>query len=168
MFSSFFFIVDFSLFFKNIDFSKYIKLFFVYLFVIFLANVCLYSFNMYLNQPIENEIMMGEYLPKDFNFLNSFSSNNIKYDRKNDALNVSVIKNVDDVEVPLIYYKGYVACNDKCYDVFKTNNGLVGIRTDKNLTDFKVWYKGTKIYNVSKYFSFLGILILAYKIKKYR
>lgn len=170
MFSSFFFIVAFSLFLKNINFSKYVKLFFVYLFVIFCANACIYFFNLYLNEPIENEIMMGEYLPKDYNesIYESFSFNNIIYDRKNDILNVTLVNSVDYVEVPLIYYKGYVACDDKCYEVFKTNRGLVGVKTDGNATDFKVWYKGTDVYNITKYISFLGVLILVYKIKKCR
>lgn len=170
MFSSFFFIVGFSLFFKNICFNKYIKLFFIYLFIIFIANACMYLYNVYISKPIGNEIMMGEYLPKSFDYsiINNYSNDDILTDRNGDVLNVSIVKDVDNIEVPLIYYKGYMACGDKCYDVFKTDDGLVGVKVEKNDTNLRVWYDGTRIYSITKYVSLFGILFLIYKIKKYK
>lgn len=168
MFSSLFFIIGFTFYLKKIGFNRFFKICFIYLIVIYISNVCMYSFNLYLDKPIENEIMMGEYLPNGFryNLINDYSNKAIKYVRNNNVLNVSVVKSVDSIEVPLIYYKGYVACGDECYEVFKTDNGLVGVKNDKKITEFNVWYEGTKVYHITKYFSFLGLLILIYKIRK--
>ena len=160
--------IAFGIMMNDIRFNTVVKTFLIYTIVIFFTNVVLYSFNVYSKSVLKDEIMMGEYLPKyfDFNVVDNYSNKYIEYEKKDDILNVSLKKWKNEIEVPLIYYKGYVACGDKCYPVFKTKNGLVGIRIDKDATNFKVWYKGTNLYNVTKYISFLGIIILIYKIKK--
>ena len=113
--------------------------------------------------------MMGEYLPKNFNFdiINNYSNNNAKYERINEVLNVSILKRSESIELPLIYYNGYKACDSvRCYEVFKTENNLVGVEINKNVTDLSVWYHGTMIYNITKVFSILSIVIFIFTIKK--
>ena len=166
--SSVFFIIGFSILLKYIRFNKFLKFCFVYIGLIFIFNSALFFFDFYMKEPFKDEIMVGEYLPKcfDVSIINNYKNKNISYNRNNNVLTVDIMKNVDSVELPLIYYKGYVACGDECYDVFKTSNGLVGIKNVKDGVNFNVWYKGTNIYNMTKYISFLGFLILIYKIKK--
>ena len=169
MFASFFFILVVSLFIKNVHFNKLIKLLFVYLLVVFIVNISMYSINVYVNEPKKNEIMVGEYLPEGFNLniVDDYFNDDILYERKNNVLSVSIIKKDDYVEVPLIYYKGYVACGDRCYETFKTDNGLVGIYVDSDVENLDVYYYGTRIYNFTKFVSVLGIFVLIYIIKKY-
>ena len=168
MFATLFFIIGFSLSMKDVKLDNFLKICFIYLFIIYIANVCLYSYNVYLKEPLSDEIMMGEYLPKDFGFdiIDNYKNKNINYKRNKDFLEISIVKNVENIELPLIYYKGYKACGENnCYDIYKTDNGLVGVKI--NGTDnLKVWYSGTKIYNITKYISVLGVLVLIYKIKK--
>lgn len=168
MFSTLFLIIFFSIIIKNVGFNKFIKLSIVYLGIVFFANVLSYYIDVYIDKPLNDEIMLGEYLPKDFNYsvINEFENNNIDFKRDNNILYVSVKKDIDSIELPLIYYKGYKACSDECFDIYKTDNGLVGISLDRGVKDFKVWYSGTDIYNITKYLSFCGCAILIYKVKK--
>lgn len=172
MFSSLFFIIAFTLMVKKNGFNRFFKVCCVYFFVIFCANASMYFFDFYITKPLADEIMMGEYLPKNFNMevLYNYSNDNIEYNRyirNNNVLDVGV-KHGGELELPLIFYKGYKACDDDiCYDVFKTNNGLVGVDVGSDVKKLSIFYSGTMIYNVTKYFSLLGIVILIYKIKKY-
>lgn len=170
MFTTVFFIIVFSIIFKNVGFNRFVKLCLVYIILIFVVNTLLYSYNVYLKQPLDDEIMMGEYLPKNFDYsvFNDYSNKYIDYERKNGVLNVSIKKSKKEIEVPLIYYKGYKACGNKCYDVFKSDKGLVGVKLDDDIKDLKVWYSGTELYSVTKYFSAFGFLILLYIVRKYR
>ena len=75
------------------------------------------------------------------------------------------------IEVPYIYYLGYTAEYDNQeLEIFKTNNGLVGIKTNNiDNGEIKVYYKNTKITNISLILTFIGIIILVgYKLKIYK
>ena len=165
--STVFFIIGFSVIFKYIKFNDFIKLSLIYVCVIFIFNSFVFSINAYFNKPLIDEVMVGEYLPKGFNFktFEDYKNKDISYSRSSNVLSVEVLKNVDSVELPLVYYRGYKACGDVCYETFKTENGLLGVKT-QDVKEFEVWYSGTKIYNVTKYISLLGVCVLIYKIKK--
>lgn len=161
--STVFFIIGFSIIFKYNRFNSFIKFCLIYIVVIFVFNSFIFSFNLYLNKPLKDEVMVGEYLPKDFNLdiIDNYSNKYIEYKRNYNVLEVSVIKNVEKVELPLIYYKGYEACNtNECYEVFKTDNGLVGVYINNEITNFDVEYKGTKIYKATIYLSIIGLILL--------
>lgn len=165
--STVFFVIGFSIIFKYIKFNKFINFCLIYVCVIFIFNSFAFSINAYFNKPLVDEVMVGEYLPKGFSFktFEDYKNKDISYSRNSNVLNVEVLRDVDSVELPLIYYRGYKVCGKVCYDTFKTKNGLLGVKV--NGTDnLKVWYPGTKIYNITKYISVLGILVLGYKIKK--
>lgn len=165
MFSTIFFIISLSMILKN---KKHIKICLIYTIIIFIANATLISLNVYIKKPLDNEIMLGEYLPEKFklNYINEYKNNNIKVTRNNNILNIEILNQTDNIEVPLIYYEGYIACNEKCYEVYETEKGLVGIKTNKEINNINIWYKGTNIYNITKYISVIGIIPLIYKIKK--
>ena len=153
---------------KDVKITKNMKIYFIYTSLICVLNIILH-FNVFtLIGPISNDIMFGEYMPENATIetIINYNSKDITYERNNNILNVTVIKNKETVELPLLYYRGYKACNDKCYEVFKTENGLVGVKINNEKTDLKVWYNGTKIYNITKYISIAGVVLLIYKIKK--
>ena len=168
MFSTIFLIISFSVMLKDVKITKNMKIYFIYTSLICVLNIILH-FNVFtLIGPISNDIMFGEYMPENATIetIINYNSKDITYERNNNILNVTVIKNKETVELPLLYYRGYKACNDKCYEVFKTENGLVGVKINNEKTDLKVWYNGTKIYNITKYISIAGVVLLIYKIKK--
>lgn len=164
------FIIGFSIIFKYIKFDKFARLSIIYLASIFSINSIIYSFDGCIDRPLTDEIMVGEYLPENFDrsIIYNYDNKKIEYEKNNNILNVKIIKKSESIELPLIYYKGYKACNDeKCYDVFKTDKGLVGVTLNNDVKDLKVWYEGTKIYKITKYTSIIGIAVLIYKIKKH-
>ena len=168
MFATIFFIISFSTMIKDVKINKTMKIYFSYTVIICILNIILH-FNVFtLIGPISTEIMMGEYMPENATIetIINYNSKDITYERDNNILNVTIIKNKETVELPLLYYKGYKACNEKCYEVFKTENGLVGVKINNEKTGLKVWYNGTKIYNITKNISIAGVIILIYKIKK--
>lgn len=167
LFATVFFIVGLCLFIKDVRFNFGLKVCILYVIIVFFTNSFLYSFNVYFHDVKSDGIMMGEYLPSNFNYdlINSFSSDDIKYLRRSNILDVFVLDSKPFVEVPLIYYKGYSACNSfKCFDVFATDNGLVGVRVNGELSSFSVSYTGTFIYNFSFYLSVFGFLLLLFYI----
>lgn len=168
MFATIFLIISFSVMLKDVKINKNMKIYLVYTIVIFIINVIIISFKFTIISPLSTEIMFGEYMPKNAETMaiQNYNAKDITYERDNNIMNVNVIKNREYVEIPLLYYKGYKACNDKCYEVFKTESGLVGVKTNNEKTNLKVWYNGTKIYNITKYISISGVLLLIYKIKK--
>lgn len=160
--------VAFSIMLKDIKLNTVLKTFLIYTIVIFLANEVLYSTNIYSKEVTKEEIMTGEYLPKNFNYnlIYNYKNDKIKTNRNNNILNIEILKKTNNIEVPLIYYKGYKACNEECYEVYKTDNGLVGIKIDSNTINLNVWYNGTNIYNITKYISPISTLLLIYIIIK--
>lgn len=162
MFSTTILIISLCMFFKNIKQSRIVKLALVYTVVIYITNCALYSFNVYGNEVGKDEIMLGEYLPQNFDrsIIDNFENNNIEYKRKNQILEITLNKNLYDVEVPLIYYKGYKACDNKrCYKTYKTDNGLVGIKLNNESIKLQIYYDGTLIYKITKHITFIGILL---------
>jgi len=64
------------------------------------------------------------------------------------------------LEIPIIYYKGYVAKNDnKKIAVKKSENGLIEINTTEKEGIIEIIYEGTKIYNITKIISIISIII---------
>lgn len=170
MFTTTFLIISLSIFLKEYKITKLIKLLFIYTLLIFIVNSLLYTINVYRQEPLKNQIMLGEYLPKNFDLktTENYENNDIKYTRKKQYTYIEIKEPKDKIEAPLIYYKGYKACDEnKCYKVYKNQNGLLGIKTDENTTKIKISYEGTNIYKISKYISFIGLTIFIIKcIKK--
>ncbi len=163
--SSVLFIIGFSTLFKYLNFGNFIKICFIYIGIIFMFNSFLFMFDLYIKEPIKDEIMLGEYLPRNFDFsvIKNYVNNDIIYKKDSDILIVDIINNVDSVELPLIYYRGYTACNsEKCFPVSKSERGLVNVKIDSNTNDFRVMYSGTSIYKYSKYVSVFGFILFAF------
>ena len=165
--STCFLIISLCMIIKKMSINE-IKLIIIYTIVLFVGNSLLYMKNVYLSEPLSNEIMMGEYLPKNFNFdsINEYKNKNISYERKNEITIIEVKKEKETIEAPLIYYKGYKACGDKCYEVFKTEKGLLGIKTNNEKDTINVKYEGTSIQKISKYISFISICLMVIYLKK--
>lgn len=169
MFETIFLVIATSIFIKYYKNEKIIKLIIIYSLIIYISNSILYFNNIYTNKPIDDQIMLGEYLPKDFNqnIIKEYQNNSINVNKQKGKTLIKIIDNKENIEVPLIYYKGYKACdNKKCYKVYKTENNLVGVKIDKNTKQLNVYYNGTKIYNVTKYISICGILLYSIYIYK--
>ena len=167
--STCFLIIGMSILLRNIS-KNAIKLIIIYTVVLFIGNSVLYTYNVYFDEPSDDEIMMGEYLPKDFNIdtINKYENKNISYKRNKNITIIEVKKENETIEAPLIYYKGYKACNDKCYEIFKTEKGLLGIKINNELGTINVKYEGTQLQKISKYISFasIGIMVIYLKSKK--
>lgn len=171
MFATIFLIIGTLIFLKYYKNLKLIRLVVIYSIVIFMINMLLLNCKLHMYTPIGYEVSNGEYLPKGFDIdkIYDYQNKDIDYYRDNEKTFVSIKNSVDSVELPLIYYKGYSACDsDKCYDTYKTENGLVGVNIDKNTTNLEVSYTGTKLYKVSKLISIFGIILFIIYVRRYR
>lgn len=152
--------------------NKYLKISKKYIVAVYILNCFILFFNNPIKEQINNyTIMLGEYLPKEVvkNDSTKTYNNKLKYDFENNILKIEN-KNEQNIELPLIYYKGYKACGkEKCYDIHKTNNGLIEINNIEKKDTIKIYYEGTKIYKISKYISMIGIItcIFINMTKKY-
>lgn len=162
MFETIFLVISTSIFIKYFKNEKSIKLIIIYSLIIYISNSILYFNNIYANKPIDDQIMLGEYLPKNFNknIIKEYQNNSIEVNKQNEKTIIKIKENIEEIEVPLIYYKGYKACNnEKCYKVYKTKNNLVGVKIDKNTKELYIYYKGTSIYRTTKYISYTTIVV---------
>lgn len=115
---------------------------------------------------------MGEYLPSDVNLDyikergNVVTSNNqitFTHKKVDNKIIIDFVNNYDNtiLELPLLYYKGYGAkINDEYLDVFKTNNGLVGVKLN-NIKEgtLEVSYIKTPTIYISRGISLLSVTI---------
>ncbi len=170
MFATVFLIISFSIMMKNIKFNKNIKIYFIYTIIIFMIDSLIHLNALTITGPLKGEIMFGEYLPKEFNteIVNDYKTKDYTYERNKNILTIDLKKEKNNVEVPLIFYKGYKACSEnECFKTKKNKNGLLEIETNKTKTKINIEYKGTNIYNISKYTTLLGLGIFVYiSIKK--
>lgn len=72
------------------------------------------------------------------------------------------------MELPLVYYKGYTAKNNKNnLELFKTENGLVGVKiNDIESGTIDVRYEGTKISKITKYISIISFIVFIIYMKR--
>lgn len=117
-------------------------------------------------------ISMGEYLPSNVNLDyikergNVVTSNNqitFTHKKVDNKIIIDFVNNYDNtiLELPLLYYKGYGAkINDEYLDVFKTNNGLVGVKLN-NIKEgtLEVSYIKTPTIYISRGISLLSVTI---------
>ena len=158
--------IGLSILLKNLN-NNAIKLIIIYTTVLFIGNSLLYTYNTYFTELLNDEIMMGEYLPKNFEMssINEYENKDILYERNDEVTIIKVKKERESIEAPLIYYKGYKACGDICYEVYKTEKGLLGIKTNNELDIINVKYEGTSIQKISKYISIISICIMVIYLK---
>lgn len=154
---------------------------------IFIISLLFFSINLFypfINTKISSlsndEIMYGEYLPLEYPKLNYSSerldkiesSCPIKYKIKyGQRIEIKFNSNCEEntIELPIIYYKGYsVKINDLNIDYSISNNGLIKIKTNEKNGIIKVYYEGTKIYNITKYITLISTigLVIIYVKKK--
>lgn len=167
MISTCFLLIGICMLLKKIK-TNAIKLIIIYTLIIFVTNTMLYINNVYLTKPIENEIMLGEYLPKNFDLgtIENYKNKNISYERNNEITIIEVKNEKEIIETPLIYYKGYKACGRKCYEIFKTENGLLGIKTENKVDTVNIKYEETIIQRVSRYISVVSTCLMVIYLKK--
>lgn len=158
--------IGLSILLKNLN-KNIIKLIIIYTMVLFIGNSLLYTYNAYFTEPLNDEIMMGEYLPKDFEMdsINEYKNKDISYERVDEETKIEIKKKRESIEAPLIYYKGYKACSDKCYEVFKTEKGLLGIKTNNEMATINVKYEGTNLQKISKCISLISICVMVIYLK---
>ena len=133
-----------------------------YVVIVFIVNIILSIYNITIGGIGEYGIMYGEYLPIEINQeeLKNYKNDNIEYERKNEKTIIKINNYKENQELPLIYYKGYVAKEkEKIYKVEKSENGLVQIKTDNKAKEITVHYEGTNISKISKLTSIIGILL---------
>lgn len=116
------------------------------------------------------EISFGEYMPSqaDKKYIlargDVITTNNPlvhSYSRNGLKLNIKFSDNTgnNNLELPLLYYKGYVAnLNGQKIDIYETNNGLVGLDISQESGTIIVNYAGTSIQCISKIISFITLL----------
>lgn len=122
----------------------------------------------------------SEYLPieVDIDYINNRGNiitfnNNVNHSFTKNGINMKI--NFDNnnyentyMELPLVYYKGYTASIDKNnLDLFKTENGLVGVRIN-NIKNgiINVKYEGTKISKITKYISTISFILFVLYVKR--
>ena len=117
-------------------------------------------------------ISMGEYLPSNVNLDyikergNVVTSNNqitFTHKKVDNKIIIDFVNNYDNtiLELPLLYYKGYGAkINNEYLDVFKTYNGLVGVKLN-NIKEgtLEVSYIKTPTIYISRGISLLSVTI---------
>jgi len=158
---------------KNIKLKKIIIL---YTMLIYILNCGLSLVNAYIHEDLyPNSIMFGEYLPIEMKdnyeeLINNYKNQNIEYNYEKEKLNVEVLKYKEQLEVPLIYYKGYIAKDEKnIYSVSKGENGLLNVNINKDTKKIEIYYEGTLISKIGKVISIIGIILTTfytYRIKK--
>ena len=159
--------------------KKAIILIIAYSLIIFMINAVIYKSNIYVNNliekdsiytdnPLKNEIVCGEYLPKEttLEIIDNYKTENISYERNNEITTIEVKKEKETIEAPLIYYKGYKACGKKCYEIFKTEKGFIGIKTNNEKDTINIKYEGKNIQKVSKYISIISMCAMIIYSKK--
>jgi len=149
-----------------------LKILTIYMSLLFILNCFIESFSLYCASDLitQNNIMIGEYLPKETaeNFETYvYKNDSIIYYHEDNKLIVEIL-NDKNKELPLIYYKGYKATDRKKeYEVYKTENGYVGVNIDSETKKLEVYYDGTSIYKISKITAGIGLIIfIVIEIKK--
>ena len=120
----------------------------------------------------EYDASYSEYLPVEINkeFINRreliTSNNPLEYTIKKEKLNLEITfkqkeKNTE-IELPLIYYKGYEAkLENQKLNIYKTNNGLVGIKiNDIKEGKIRISYVGTNLQKITKITSLVTLVSL--------
>ncbi len=75
------------------------------------------------------------------------------------SINISVQRG-DSLELPLFYYKGYIATlNSEQVAIIQSNHGLIQIPVDTS-GEVDVYYKGTTIQKITWYITILSIFLL--------
>lgn len=157
---------------KNVKYNKIKIISVMYTIVLFVTNcVLIFPLSSTDNSLKEDEIMFGEYLPIELknnykDVIDNYENKNIKYKYENNKLNVEIIKEKEEIELPLIYYKGYIAkSNDKNLKINKSKNGLISVKTNDDIKKITVSYKGTTIKRIGEIITKLSILIYYFFIK---
>ena len=133
-----------------------------------------------INKGVDREVGNGEYLPDSVDKTNldlelyniNDKEHKIEFTRNNSTVEFEYNLNENDFElnVPLIYYKGYVASikdnngNTTKLEVLQNKeNGEVLIKSDKNLSGIvTVEYKMTIIQKISYIISIISFIIIVY------
>lgn len=127
----------------------------------------------------EYDASYAEYLPKEINkdYIKNrniiiTSNNEVEHSfaKKGTEMTIEFKQNDEDtyLELPLIYYKGYEAYDEKTeIETFKTENGLLGIKLNNKKTGtINVSYKGTKLSKISKITSLVSLAAFTIYITK--
>lgn len=117
------------------------------------------SFAEYL--PIEID---KDYIEKRKTVITSNNNTIHEFIKKGTDMEITFKQNNNntELELPLIYYKGYEAkINKKNIDTYKTSNGLLGLKIN-NIKEgtIKVTYQGTKLSNITKKISLITLITL--------
>ena len=172
IFATVFVIIGTSILFGYYKNKQLIKIVIIYSIVIFSINMCLLNWKLRMTEPLGYQIMLGEYLPKNFDMeiINNYKNKYIEFYREKGTTIIKIKKYKSELELPLVYYKGYQVCDsEKCYKTYKTEKGLLGITIDKETKQLTAEYTGTKIYELGKIVSYAGVtlfIIYYYTLKR--
>lgn len=145
----------------------------IYTISIFIINCIITLFFPTIGNNLnENSIMIGEYLPIELKnnyqeVIKEYKNKNIEYKYEKDKLIVNIIKKTENIELPLIYYKGYkVESNNTNLKINKSSKGLVNVKIDDNIEKMIIYYEKTKINKIGNNISLLSLLIFCIYVKK--
>ena len=168
------FIFCFSEVYKNMNAKKI----FITCLLLFTLNLFYPFINIKTSKLIDNEIMEGEYLPIEYPDLyyskehedEIISECRIKYEIEhgyNTKITYESKCEENNVKLPIIYYKGYVVTvNNKKVPVNKSDIGTLQIKLEEKEGTINIKYKGTIIYNASKYSSLISLIGVIVYVKK--
>lgn len=127
-------------------------------------------------EVVDYDASYAEYLPKevDRDYIKKrgivVTSNNdvfCEFKKNGTEMEITFVNNYDNtyLELPLIYYKGYSASDG--YELFKTENGLLGIRlNDIREGTIFVSYRGTRLACVTRFVSFITFVLFMIYVGK--
>ena len=132
-----------------------------------------------IKEVVEYDASYAEYLPIEIDreYIKQrgtllTSNNPLEHTLKKEGTNIEITfkqkeKNTE-IELPLVYYKGYQAkIENKKLETFKTNNGLLGIKINEiKEGKIKISYTGTNIAKITKIISLTTLFSFVIIIKE--
>ena len=110
-----------------------------------------------------------DYIYKRGNIITSTYPITHEFTKKGLSMNIKFNDNKksNTLELPLLYYKGYLAkVNGEYTSVSKSINGLVLIDINQNSGEVIVNYKGTLVQHVTKIISIITLIAFSYYVIK--
>lgn len=136
-----------------------------------------YSLDYYSYKPFTASVIAGEWLPQSVEDADlivdmadkavSDNGESIDIVRYKNSLLVNVENSYKYIDVPFIYYKGYVAelSDGRILNVDGSgNNGFTRVYTDGNIGNITVSYKGTFLQHLAKGISVASFVLLIFAI----
>lgn len=149
------------------------KILIIYTIIMIVYNSILYTRGnkTYNFKEITNySIAFGEYLPNNFDIGQLNAKSELEIERKKNTTILISKKEKNNVNIPLIYYKGYTAYdeNNNKIEIKKSEQGLVKIDSIEKNKKVYIKYEGTNILKISRLISIASIISYIIYEKNYQ